>query len=172
MITFSSMKNLIIFFVFISSLNINQDSFEFSKKGLTPKETTIFYSNSTSEKIFYRISSWMKSNKKKLRFEINKSEKNKSIDFTVTSVDVRYSRTKSYYPKVYLKIDINDEELVLTPYKIELKKNSKYDMGWKELNLEQPYVFFKGKKGNKKLFLNKIAQCLNELKSEIEKCIN
>lgn len=166
------MKNLIFLFVFISSIATSQTTFELTKKGLSPKQISLSFANTTSEIVFEKTASWIETNKDKRKLELSKSVDSKSLKFTATQTDVRYSKTKSYYVKVYLKLDIKEKDLSLSPYKIELKQNSKYDMGWKELDLDKPYTFFKNIKGNKKSFLNKIAHYLNELKTDIEKSFN
>ncbi len=160
------MKNIVLIFLFLGHFGMAQNTFKLSKKGITPKQTKVLMSSNSASVLFQKTKSWIESNQKKLSLETEKE--NTSLVFLSTRSDVKFSKTKSYYVKCWFSIQFKDDQYVFQPVKIEMKQNSKYDMGWKELSLENPYDFFKEIKGNKKSFLKKISEQINDVEQDLK----
>ena len=136
------MKNLILIFVcFLSFQLIGQEIFEFSEKGLSPKFTEIQIEKSDSL-LFANSIQWIENNKEAFNLKLIKSDSNKQIEFSSvknngTSLDKQY-----FHVKYVIDLIFEDGKIKFMPKSIQLKLNSKYDMGWKDFDISDGYSFY------------------------------
>ncbi len=167
------MRKLFILIILLSNWSvISQSSFNIDKNGLSPKSIEINSTSQNSGTLYSKINHWFST--KDDRFKRSKLESigDSIISFTSTKSDVRLRKDKAYYVRYNISLKINDPELLFSVNKIDLKQNSRFDMGWKELDLKKPNEFFKNNKGNKKAFLKAISQNLNELFQSLNSFLN
>lgn len=163
-------KALLPVFLFFWLISHGQSEFVIDKKGLSPRSFISASGINSSDAVMTKIDTWFAlENKKFKKTQYNKTDS--SIQFTSIVTDVRLRKDKAYYIRYDIELSISNSKLLFKVLKIDLKQNSRFDMGWKELNLDKPHDFFKKIKGNKKAFLNKVAEHLNDLKIDLEKSL-
>ena len=164
------MKNLILIFVcFLSFQLMGQEVFKFSEKGLSPKFKEIQIEKSDSL-LFANTIQWIENNKETFNLKLVKRDSKKQIEFSSvnnngTSLDKQY-----FHVKYAIELIFKDGNIKFTPKSIELKLNSKYDMGWKDFDISDGYSFFKRGKVIRKYrkYLSDITDHLNSVFSSYQ----
>lgn len=162
------MKKLSFIFVFCCSLfTFGQTEFAIDKKGINTK--SILFASNYQTKEFLKSTSvkWIEKGLLPFTFTEPSIKKDSLISFSATRSDIALRKDKSYYVQFYIQLEASKGRLKFSVDRIDLKQNSRFDMGWQQLDLENPYAFFEKNKGNKKAFLKKISAMLNELLNDL-----
>lgn len=160
------MKNLTFIFVwFLSFQLMGQEVFEFSEQGLSPKFKELQLENKSDSLLVANAIQWIENNKEAFNLKRIKSVSNKQIEFSSvknngTSLDKQY-----FHVKYGIELVFEDGKIKFTPKSIQLKLNSKYDMGWKDFDINDGYSFYKRGKVIRKYrkYLSDITDHLNSL---------
>lgn len=164
------MKKIIVFIPLVfTTLIYGQTKFVFNENGLEP-EYTVSNIDSFSKTVLYnKTLSWIKKSFKNPEKVIDTKIENEVIQFTsikenTINVDKRY-----FHMKYTIKISFENGQYRFEPLSIKTKANSKYDMGWKEVNLKNGSKYFKRGKAIKqtKSYVKVIPEVLNELNSSL-----
>jgi hypothetical protein len=143
----------------------SQDGFVIKENGLTPKFLTSKIDTLTKNEMYYKTLMWIEEHEKKYKLAVINKIENEVIEFYCIRGNA-VSLNKQYYNVKY-KIVISFEKGLYTfePAEVQLKINSKYDMGWKDFDLSSSTKLFKrGKVIRKyKSYLKGITDVLNEL---------
>ncbi|MCA0153764.1 hypothetical protein [Winogradskyella vincentii] len=148
--------------VLVSISMFGQDKFEITEEGLTPKSITI---SSDASDTYTKALQWLEANTENYDITIAETIENETIQFTSTKGNAT-SLDKQYFNAKYsITMTFTADQYTFRPTAIDLKQNSKYDMGWKpfDLNNANPY-FKKGKPIRKyRAYLSGITTPLNTL---------
>ena len=150
-------------FLFISLPFLSYGQFSISEKGLSPKFKELQIENKLDSLLFANTIQWIEKNKEAFNLKLLKSDSNKQIEFSSiknngTSLDKQY-----FHVKYEIELIFEDGNIKFTPKSIQLKLNSKYDMGWKDFDLTDGYSFYKRGKVIRKYrkYLSDITDHLN-----------
>ena len=138
-----------------------QEQFAITEEGLSPRSITIDVESNRYSKVI----DWLEANTENYNITIVEAIENESIQITsekgnATSLDKQY-----FNAKYSITLHFTAKQITFETTAIDLKQNSKYDMGWTpiDLNAGAPY-FKKGKPIRKfRAYLNGIVAPLNSL---------
>ncbi|MCA0132015.1 hypothetical protein [Winogradskyella alexanderae] len=147
--------------VLISSLVFSQEQFVITEDGLSPRFIAIDVESNTYTKVL----DWLVANMENYDITIVETIENKSIQFTsekgnATNLDKQY-----FNAKYGIILHFTTNQFTFEPTAIDLKQNSKYDMGWKPIDLNAGAPYFKNGKPIRKFraYLYGIVAPLNSL---------
>ena len=160
---------ILIVALLLSQITFCQEKFSFTKGGLTPKHITSSIDNTSQEDLFQKTLSWLKENYKYANVET--SEQENWIIFTDLK-DNLINVSKRYYNSKYkIKISFEGGQYRFEPIEFSTKQNSKYDMGWEQVDLKDGSKFFKKERPIKatKSYVKKIPRLMNDLHESLYK---
>ncbi len=152
-------------YLLLSTFIYGQNQFVIKENGLTSKFLISKIDTFSNNELFAKTVSWIKVNEKKHNIVTEHIIENESIDFSFTKHNSVHLNKQYYNVKYKINISFEKEQFKFEPIEIQLKINSKYDMGWKDFELTSTAQFFKkGKVKRKyKTYLKDIVAPLNEL---------
>ena len=162
------MRRIYFISIFLFSLSMmSQAKFEMTANGLSPLVVRIEVFNISEEKLFSKALQWVENNSKKLQLKVNKQVENEELVFESTQnnavvYDKQYNHVKST-----IQIRFTDNAVMFEPIFIQRKINSKYDMGWKDVDLKNSGKYFKRGKVVRK-YRNYIKDLLRHLNIVME----
>lgn len=162
-------KTVLILILFLTGVTEGQETFIILENGLAPKSINTEIKNLDKEKLFNNTIQWIEARKSDYNLTVENSLPNEMVQFTSFKGNA-VTLGKQYFNLRYtVTVKFNDGNYIFTPTKIELKVNSKYDMGWKDFNLNTGAMFYKrGKVIRKyKKYLQDLTSALNELHSKL-----
>ncbi len=164
------MKNLILCIsILLTTVVYCQDEFIMEEIGLTPKFSTSKIDSLTKSELYKKTLTWIEENEKKYKLSVDNKIENEVIH--LSSIKGNAVNLDNQYFNVKYKISIvfEKDNYKFEPTEINLKVNSKFDMGWKDFNLTNGAMFFKrGKVIRKyKSYLKDIMALLNELNIQL-----
>jgi len=157
---------------FIFSLTIlwtlgaeGQTKFTFTESGLTPESIITSIENLSATDLHNKTLNWIITTYKNPKTEID----NQVILLTGIKENVIQSDKQYFHMQYTIKIVFEKHQYTFEPLTIQTKANSKYDMGWKEIDLKNGAAFFKKGKPIKKTksYVKDIPEVLNELNSSL-----
>lgn len=151
-----------------------QDVFSIESTGLTP-EFSISQINALSQNQLYEETLlWIEENKKKYQLSIENKTENQVIQLVCVKKNAVRLDKQYFNAKYKLNIRFEEKQYKFEPTQIQLKLNSKYDMGWKDFDLSNGSIFFKKGKPIKKYksYLEDVAHLLNELNLQLSAELN
>jgi len=133
--------------------------------GLRPKLITSRVSSLTPSEVYEKTLRWIKDNEEKYDLSVEEKVENEAIHLTSIKSNAVTLKEQYFYAKYSISISFENEQYKFEPTKIQLKLNSKYDMGWKDFDLNDGSMFYKkGKPIRKyKAYINDLVTQLNEI---------
>ena len=166
-------KEFILLLLFISQVALGQDVFTFTESGLTPKDNTIKVEGMAEGQLYQKTLQWIQANFEDPAKVI--TDKKASEYITITDVKPNYLNVRKdyFYVRYSVKIRFEGGQYSLEPVEVSTKVNSKYDMGWQKLDLQDGTKFFKRGKAIKatKSYVDKIPSLFNELNASLAKAM-
>lgn len=155
-------KFFVCFYLLASSIIFCQEQFVFTDQGLNPTTISAEFQNMS---VYSKSLKWIKDNSETHKIKVLDSLENEMILFTASKGNA-VSLDKQYFNVRYtIRLNFKESHYTFEPTEIDLKLNSKYDMGWKPFNFKDTSQYFKKGKPIKKYraYLNGISQPLNLL---------
>ncbi|PRX56461.1 hypothetical protein [Flagellimonas meridianipacifica] len=152
------------------TLGHGQTEFTITADGIYPKAITSEIGAYTTSQLYKKTIDWI---------EENSETHNLTIDCTAEDISIHISSLKNnaanlekqYYNATYrVNIRFESGKYTFEPTQIQLKLNSKYDMGWEDFDLNNGSLYFKKGKPLRKYraYLENIPKVLNELHTELD----
>jgi hypothetical protein len=160
------MKNLILILCMLLTVFVySQDNFEISKNGLTPKFLISKIDSLTKIDSYKKTLFWVSKYKQKYKLIVDKKLENEEINLMSIKGNAVNLNKQYFNVKYKIKVSFEKGNYKFEPTAIQLKINSKYDMGWKDFNLTDGTQYFKKEKVLRKYksYLKDITALLNEL---------
>jgi hypothetical protein len=146
-----------------------QEQFVIDENGLTPKYIVSQVEDLTRAELYSNTLKWIEANNEFHNIAIASFVESERILLTSIKSNA-VNLDKQYYNVKYdITLEFDDNSFTFMPSKIQLKLNSKYDMGWKNFSLTSGAQYFKkGKIIRKyKRYLRDLAAKLNELNMQL-----
>ncbi|WP_165453954.1 DUF4468 domain-containing protein [Hyunsoonleella flava] len=156
---------IILLVLVCTSFGFGQGKFVFNKDGLSPKHTISKVDGLSKIQLFNKALKWIKATYKKPDTEMDKQIiRLTSIKENAIQADKRY-----FHMKYVVEISFKEGQYTFKPLEIQTKANSKYDMGWKDFNLNNGEAYFKKGKVIKKTksYVKAIPAVLNEINARL-----
>ncbi len=162
---------LVIIAIFISLYGQSQDSFNLTEQGLNPGKVSVSIQGLDDVALYNYVMEWVQQNNFAVDSNINSEEPDKWIQLMSSKENVLKIDKQYHHILLTIKIRLFNEYYVFEPTGIATKRNSKYDMGWKEINIKDTSDYFKNGKPIKKkrAFIKEIPALVNELRSDLAK---
>ena len=163
------MKNLLsLSLVLLSILVHGQEQFTIQSGGLTPKLLT-FPTNQTPNELYQATLAWAEENKEGFKLTIISTAEGEEIQLSSVKGNAVTQSDRYFHAKYDILILLTDGQYTFQPTQIQLKVNSKYDMGWKHFDLQDTSEYFKKGKVVRKYkdYLEDLVAPLNQLHSEL-----
>ncbi len=160
------MRNTFLILILLINFSIfGQDKFSYTENGLTPKSLRFTIENGSTQNSFKQILSWIDDNAKTFQLKVDKKIENEVLVFESTKNNAVVYDKQYNHVKYSITIRIDENELIFEPISIQRKVNSKYDMGWKDVNLKDGGEYFKRGKVIRKYrkYVSDITKPLNLL---------
>lgn len=153
-----------------SAIGYGQDRFNFEETGLTPTTIVTELKTSGPQDAYRLVSNWIKNN----NYDLIDSLHGVSFQFRFIKENAIQEGKQTYHLRSTLQLTFDKQNYSLTPLYLETKLNSKYDMGWNEIDLKNTSKFFKNGKALKKTksYVQQIPLALNELYTELKNVLN
>ncbi|MGC6431281.1 MAG: hypothetical protein ACON5F_09595 [Jejuia sp.] len=158
------MRTFIFSLIILWTLGVEaQTKFTFTENGLTPESSVTSIENLSATNLYNKTLNWIKTTYKNPKTEIN----NQVILLTGIKENAIQADKQYFHIKYTIKIAFEEHQYTFEPLSIKTKANSKYDMGWNEIDLKNGAAFFKKGKPIKKTksYVKVIPEVLNELNS-------
>ena len=146
-----------------------QEQFRIEEVGLSPKSITTIIKQYSNQELYSKALAWLKGRNESHNLSIIDKSDSQAINFTFIRGNA-VSLDKQYYKaKYHVTLNFIDGSYIFKPTKIELKLNSKYDMGWKEFNLNTGAMFYRRGKliGKYKRYLRDLTAPLNQFHNQL-----
>ena len=101
-------------------------------------------------------------------------EENALLTFTSKKGNA-VTKNEQYFHALYtIELTFEDGQYTFTPVNVHLKLNSKYDMGWKEVDLNDGTMYFKKGKPIRKLkdYTDGLTEPINALNDSLKAYLN
>ena len=149
-------------FLLMGAFAISQEQFAFTEEGLTPQSISTQIDN---DDLYTKASQWITDNAENYKLKIVDTLENKSIQFTMIKGNATSIYKQFYNVRYTINLSFEDNQFTFKPKVIDLKLNSKYDMGWKSFDLNDTTEYFKRGKpiGKYKAYLKNIIAPMNTL---------
>ena len=169
------MKNFFLYITtFITIFSYGQEKFVITENGLSPKFYISKKGSFSKKELYTKTLNWIEENREKHLLSVS-SKKENDVIYLISITENAVSLIKQYFNVKYeIKLSFQDGRYRYEPTKIQLKLNSKYDMGWKDLDLSNDSKFFKNGKVLRKYktYIGNITTLLNELSQELHTYLN
>jgi hypothetical protein len=155
----------LLIFLLVTAFIHSQVQFTMKENGLTPKFSTSTTDASTNNELYKKTLTWMKANEKTYNLSLDNKIENEVIDITSIKGNA-LSLNKQYFNVKYkIRISFEKEQYRFEPLEIQLKVNSKYDMGWKDFDLNNGALYYKKGKVIRKYrsYIQDLTVLLNEI---------
>lgn len=160
------MRLLIVLLIFVfTAMGFGQEKFVFNETGLSPKHIISRVHGSSKTQLFDKALKWIKATYKNPDIEVD----NQVILLTGIEENAIQANKQYFHLKYKVKVTFEKGQCTFKPISIKTKANSKYDMGWKEIDLKNDSEFFKKGKPIKKTksYVKMIPEVLNKLNSNL-----
>ena len=166
----TQMKKLILGFSLVwVTLASGQTEFVIKEEGISPKSISVEMSAFTATQLYDNTNQWIEENSETYNLAIERAAENASIH--LSSLKGNAVLVEKQYYNMEFKITIRFEagRYSFEPTQVRLKLNSKYDMGWKDFDINNGSLYFKKGKLIRKYasYLENITVALNELHSDL-----
>jgi hypothetical protein len=166
----------LIFFswAFSISLLTGQEQFVINDLGLSPKSMTTTFEQYSKQELYSKTIAWLEDKNESYNLSIEDKSDSQAINFTFIKSNAVNMDKQYYNARYHVTLNFQDGSYVFKPTKIELKLNSKYDMGWKNFNLNTGAMFYRrGKVIRKyKRYLIDLTAPLNEFHNQLHAHLN
>lgn len=151
----------------LSATMYGQQEFIIGADGLAPKN--IASAIDQKNELFTKTLAWIEANEEEYKLSIAEQSENVSITFSSIKGNAVTLADRYFHAKYDIQVRFEEDQLLFEPSQIQLKVNSKYDMGWKDFDLKDPSTYFKkGKVIRKyKAYLGDLVKPLNQLQLEL-----
>ena len=165
-----SVKYCFIFFISCCFLNgYAQDEFNLETTGLVPAAINIRYANQSATDLYEKALRWIEHEHVDMDLELIETDPEKTIIIQSLSENAVKVGKQSFHIKFVIALRFENGSLMLEPISLSSKLNSKYDMGWKEIDLKNTGHLFKKNKPIKKTkdYVSAVPKLLNALSSHL-----
>lgn len=145
------------------------EAFVITKNGLEPTLLRLQMDDATAQELYARSVNWLEMNKEPFKISVDVTTANELIQFSAvqwnaTNLDERY-----FIARYHIRLSFEEDGYQFEPTAIQLKLNSKYDMGWEELDLTDGATYFKNDKLIRKYksYVSDLMAPLNELQQQL-----
>ena len=160
------MKKLILYLnIAFTAIVFGQSEFAISENGLTPKFLSLKIDAMPKNELYKKTWTWIEENEKIYNLSVDNTIENKvihlySIKGNAVNLDKKY-----FNVKYKISISFEKGQYKFEPTEIQLSVNSKYDMGWKDLDLTNGAMYFKKEKVIRKYrsYISDMTTLLNEI---------
>ncbi|MAD96306.1 MAG: hypothetical protein CMB99_03170 [Flavobacteriaceae bacterium] len=170
------MRRIYFISIFLMSLNLmSQTKFEMTANGLSPTVVGLEVANMSKETLFSKTLQWIEDNAKSFQLKVITKIENEELVFESTQNNAVVYDKQYNHVKYSIRIRFTENKVVFAPTGIQRKVNSKYDMGWKDVDLKNSGKYFKrGKLVRKhksyiKGLMNHLNQLLEDFHTHISK---
>ena len=164
---------IIAFVVFgFYSIIYGQATFELKTEGLIPKELRVEQDElSTPDLFFDKAIEWIALDPKNRSHLQSDLHQDRILHFRVLKWNAVQQGKQAYHLRFTLRIQFDAQGYTFRPVAIETKLNSKYDMGWTAIDLNNMASFFKKGKPVKKTkeYVSAIPSMLNAIYTDVKK---
>ncbi|WP_282042681.1 hypothetical protein [Winogradskyella flava] len=160
------MKPTLAFLVLVfTTIAYCQDAFVFNENGITPGHIISKVDSAPKAALYSKTLQWIKNTDA----VVDVYAENDFIQLIGTTTNAINEGKRYFHMKYVIKISFENETYKFELLEIQLKANSKYDMGWMDFNLKDGSPFFKKGKVIKKLrsYVIDIPKILNELNTNL-----
>lgn len=159
--------SFIITLLILSNASYTQTKFAFTKNGLTPEHVVSDADSISSTDLYNETLKWIKNTYKNPEKVIDSKIENDHIQITSIKENAIKVDNRHLHLRFTIKISFKTGQYRFEPLSIQTKVNSKYDMGWKPVDLKNGASFFKNGKViyKTKSYAEVIPEVLNELNS-------
>lgn len=169
------MRNLILCIsIFITTSAFGQGEFVIKANGLTPKFTFLEIEHLSQGELYDKALMWILENKQVYRLEVEDKTEDEMIRFTSIKGNAVNQDQRYFNAKYDISLSFEDGQCKFEPTVIQLKVNSKYDMGWKDFDFKDVSTYFKKGKVIRKYrsYIQDMTDRLNELNSQLSAQLN
>ncbi len=156
----------VLFLFFLARPAVAQEQFAIEATGLMPKSIRFqIPSGDSSQQLFQQTLDWIKANEKTYKLTLEETGLGTEMVLTHIKNNAVNLGDRYFHAKYDTKIQFEGSQILFEPIKIQLKVNSKYDMGWNDFDLSSGVEFFKKDKPIKKYrtYLNDLVAPINAL---------
>lgn len=153
----------------LSTLVYGQEEFIIGADGLTPKNMVSTIDQTTADDLFKKTRVWIETNEKEYKLALIEERENTTITFSGIKGNAVHLSDRYFHAKYDIQVRLEEDQYIFKPIQIQLKVNSKYDMGWKDFDLKDTSTFFKKGKVIRKYkdYLEDLVAPLNQLYLEL-----
>lgn len=165
-----TMKATFIFIaLLLTTLTQSQTKFTFNENGLTPKSLTIKTDTLSETELYTKTLQWITATYKNPEKTIVSQIEGEVLQISGIKDNAIKADKRYFHLKYAIKINFKNQQYTFEPLSIETKANSKYDMGWKNIDLKNGSDFFKKGKPIKKTksYVKVIPKVLTELNTSL-----
>lgn len=155
--------------LFITTLIHGQPEFMMTENGLKPEFITTEISPFTQADLYKKTLRWIEETASDYTTSILGKTDNELIDVAFVKGNVAVLDKQYFNARYAICISFKEGQYEFRPTKLELKLNSKYDMGWKIFDLSNSVQYYKkGKIRRKyKAYLKDLTSILNTLNNNL-----
>nr|WP_298997067.1 hypothetical protein [uncultured Allomuricauda sp.] len=152
------------------TLGHGQTEFAITTDGIYPKAITSEIGAITTSQLYKKVMDWIEENSETYNLTIDRATEDVSIHISSLKSNVATLEKQYYNANYRVNIRFESKKYTFEPTQIQLKLNSKYDMGWKDFDLNNGSLYFKKGKPVRKYrgYLENIPKVLNELHRELD----
>lgn len=148
----------------------SQNQFMIQEDGLTPTTITSEIKELKQNVLFEKTLNWIDKNAESNNLVVEDSTLHKSIRISFIKGNAITLEKQYFNAKYEVLINFDNGSYSFEPTKIQLKLNSKYDMGWKDFNLRNGMEFYKKGRPKRKYksYLKNLVAPLNKVHQDID----
>jgi len=164
------MKNLLLCIaLLLPALTYGQDKFMLTEDGLIPKFLKSTLAPLPASMLYEKALTWIGENEKSYELAIVDRTQDDVIVITRIKRNAVNLGESYFHAKYSVRISFENGHYKFEPVEIQLKVNSKYDMGWKDFDITDGSEYFKkGKPMRKyKSYTHNITDPFNELNMKL-----
>ncbi|MEQ9301882.1 MAG: hypothetical protein RIF33_25100 [Cyclobacteriaceae bacterium] len=146
-----------------------QGDFAITTNGLEPKFCTSSIDHLASSELYEKTLTWIEENQEEYKLSIDEKIEGEMIELTSIKWNAVNLSDKYFIAHYHIRLNFEEDQYQFKPTAIQLKLNSKYDMGLEDFDLTGGEMYFKKGKVIKKYkaYLDDITALLNELNLQL-----
>lgn len=151
-----------------------QDEFAITANGLAPPFLTSKIDHLTKSQMYEKTLTWIEENEEAYKLSVQGKTENAAIQLTSVKWNAVNLGEKYFIARHHISLSFEDDHWKFEPTAIQLKLNSKYDMGWEDFDLTDGTMYFKKGKLIKKYksYLDDLLAQLNEINMKLKSSIS
>ena len=134
---------LLLGLLLVCKFTFAQTEFSITSEGLSPELIRLELPGASREELFQKTNQWIQKNQIDFKLSIEEQEDLKEIVFSSIKNNGVNLGERYFHAKYQVNVLFEDEMVIFSPTQVQLKVNSKYDMGWEDFDMKSPDEFFK-----------------------------